>query len=189
MNQELRSRWEQRYRERSVQAPEPFVLEALPLLPRGRALDVAAGTGRNSVLLGRAGFQVQALDFSFTALQRLAAVARSESLPIACAVVDLDDFAVPEQHYDLIANINFLDRRLIPKLKHGLRIGGALLFETFLCDQAQVGHPSNPEFLLEHYELRELLRGLELLRYHERLIVSPRGAKSWRAGAIALRRV
>jgi tellurite methyltransferase len=188
MNEELRSRWEQRHREQRIGSPEPFILEMLPLLPRGRALDVAAGTGRNSILLARAGFHVHALDFSFSGLRRLSETAKKDSLPIDCTVVDFDDFSIPERHFDLIVDINFLDRKLIPGLKQGLRIGGALLFDTFLIDQAEIGHPNNPDFLLRHYELRELLDGLELLRYQERFSVSPWGVKSWRAGAVALRR-
>jgi hypothetical protein len=62
-----------------------------------------------------------------------------------------------------------------------------LLAETFLIDQAEIGHPSDPRFLLKHYELRELIGDLEVLRYREGLTVYSDGARAWRAGAAARR--
>ena len=47
--------------------PSHFSIEMLPLLPRGLALDVAAGTGRHSLALARAGMQ-RRRDGSFVAL-------------------------------------------------------------------------------------------------------------------------
>lgn len=169
-------------------APEPFVAEMLPLLPRGLALDIAAGSGRHSILLARAGFTVHAIDFSIPAMLNLGAVARAENLPIYPLVADLDVYPLPSHRYDAILNTTFLDRKLIPALKDALKIGGALLFDTFLVDQAATGHPRNPEFMLGHYELRSLLSGLEIVRYREGLTVYPSGDRAWRAGALAIRR-
>jgi len=184
-----RAVWDQRHREQRVAGPEGFVLELLPLLPRGLALDVACGAGRHAIFLGRCGYHVQALDFSLEAIERLARQARRERLEqVHGLVADLEDYPLPADYYDLIVNINYLDRQLIPRLKRALKPGGALLFDTFLVDQATVGHPTNPRFLLDHYELRELMAGLELARYQERFTVSPQGVKSWRAGALGRRR-
>jgi hypothetical protein len=61
------------------------------------------------------------------------------------------------------------------------------LFDTFLIDQAEIGHPRNPDFLLKHYELREMLRGFELIRYREGLTIYPDGFHAWRASALARR--
>ncbi|HLH75329.1 MAG TPA: class I SAM-dependent methyltransferase [Candidatus Binataceae bacterium] len=183
-----RADWDLRHREWRGAGPESFVLELLPLLPRGLALDVACGAGRHSIFLGRCGYRVHAVDFSLAAIEHLARSARQERLEkVQCLVADLEHYPLPADYYDLIVNINYLDRQLIPRLKRALKPGGALLFETFLIDQAQVGHPSNPRFLLGHYELRELMAGLELTRYRECLTVSPEGVKSWRAGALGRR--
>jgi hypothetical protein len=62
-----------------------------------------------------------------------------------------------------------------------------LLFDTFLIDQAAVGHPRNPRFLLEHYELRDLLSDMELIRYREGIVDYGGGKKAWRAIALARR--
>lgn len=188
MSEHLRTVWEGRHQEQRIGTPEPLVAEMLPLLPRGLALDVAAGMGRHSLLLARSGFTVHAIDFSLPAMIKLAAAAREQNLPVHPLVANLDDYPLPAEHYDAIINTCFLDRKLIAALKGALKIGGMLLFDTFLIDQAAIGHPRNPDFLLGHYELRELLGDLEIIRYREGLTVYPPGQPAWRAGALAVRR-
>jgi tellurite methyltransferase len=180
--------WEGRHQQGRIGSPEPFFTEMMPLLPRGLALDIAAGTGRHSLLLARAGFRVHAIDFSLPAMLKLAETAAADSLPIHPLVADLDLYPLPQAHYDAIINTCFLDRRLVAPLKRALKIGGALLFDTFLVDQAEIGHPRNPEYLLGHYELRSLLSDLDIVRYREGLTVYPGGQLAWRAGAVAVRR-
>ncbi len=85
-------------------------------------------------------------------------------------------------------NVNYLNRPLFPKLVRALKPGGALLVETFLVDQAAIGHPNNPDFLLKHYELRDLLGGLEIVRYREGLTVYRDQTRAWRASALAVRK-
>ena len=188
MSKDLRAVWEGRHQEQRIGPPEPFVTEMLPLLPRGLALDIAAGTGRHSLLLARAGFTVQAIDFSTPAMLKLAAAAQAENLAVHPLVADLDTYPLPAAGYDAIVNTCFLDRKLVPALKNALKIGGVLLFDTFLVDQAEIGHPRNPAFLLGHYELRALLGDLEIVRYREGLTVYPNGERAWRAGTLAIRR-
>lgn len=188
MTESARTVWENRHHEQNIGPPEPFVTEMLPLLPRGLALDIAAGTGRHSLMLARAGFTVHAIDYSLPAMLKLAAGAKAENLAIHCLAADLDAYPLPIARYHVILNTCFLDRKLIPALKGALKIGGALLFDTFLIDQAEIGHPRNPDFLLGHYELRTLLDELEIVRYREGLTVYPSGNRAWRAGAVAMRR-
>jgi tellurite methyltransferase len=180
--------WEEHHRGPSLGEPEPFVAEMIALMPRGIALDVAAGRGRNTLALARAGFKAVAIDSSPTAIRMLAAAARAESLPVLPVVADVAAFPIGEQSVDVVINVNFLDRALIPRLKDALRIGGVLLFDTFLIDQAAIGPPRNPDYLLDHYELRDLLGDMELVRYREGITVYPEGARAWRASALALRR-
>ncbi len=178
---------DRRFAGRAPGAPEPFFDEMLPLLPRGLALDVAAGTGRHSLALARAGMKVVAIDHSSAALETLTRTARAARLEIWPIVAELENFPIGAEQYDLVVNINFLDRALVPVLKRALRPGGRMLFDTFLVDQAALGHPRNPDYLLGHYELRALLDGLTLLRYREGLTVYQDGAQAWRAAALARR--
>ena len=86
---EKRSDWERRQRASAgPRAPEPSVVEVLDLLPRGLALDIAAGTGRHSLLLGRAGFRVVAIDYAEPALRTLQSIARAEKLSVWPLVAD-----------------------------------------------------------------------------------------------------
>jgi SAM-dependent methyltransferase len=184
--------WEDRYREGAkVSAPEPWVNEMMALLPRGGlALDVAAGAGRHSVLLARAGFKVVAIDYAEAGLRTLQAVARAERLTIWPVVADLGVFPLPRSCFDVVLNVSFLDRALVPRLAASLKPNGTLLFDTFLIDQLTAGHPRNPEFLLKHYELREMLDalGMRIVRYREGLTVyRSAGKQAWRAAALATR--
>jgi tellurite methyltransferase len=184
-----RTRWNEKHRGKSTPGdPEPFVLETLPLLAHGGlVLDVAAGRGRNAVALARAGMRVLAPDYSEVALSALAGFARAEQLAIWPILADFDTFALRERSFDAIVDVNFLDRALFPHFARALKPGGILLAETFLIDQAASGHPRDPRFMLKHYELRELMAGLELLRYREGLLVYADGSQAWRAGAVARR--
>ncbi|HLX36397.1 MAG TPA: class I SAM-dependent methyltransferase, partial [Candidatus Binataceae bacterium] len=129
-----------------------------------------------------------AADFSDGAMHALSEFARTHHLPIWPVIADLDSFAFRDQSFDAVVNTNFLDRALFPNFARALKPGGILLAETFLVDQAEIGHPTNPRFLLKHYELRELVGDLELLRYREGLIAYADGTRAWRAGAVARRR-
>jgi tellurite methyltransferase len=163
----------------------------LPLLPQGIALDIAAGTGRNSIALARAGRRVVAVDFSAAGLRQLAGIVRRDHLTISTVVADLEEtFPFGPNTFDLVLNVSYLDRALIPHLKSALRPGGAIFFDTFMVDEAGEsgdGHLRNTRFMLEHYELRALLAGLELIRYREGLVVYPGGKRAWRATALARR--
>jgi tellurite methyltransferase len=191
MNHERRAKWEERHSVGMPGDPEPSVAEMMHLLPRGRALDIAAGTGRNSIALARAGFRVIAADFSRPGLRTIAEIARRENLAITPLLVDLEQgFPFRPNSFDSIVNVSYLDRDLLPLLKTALRPGGALLFDTYLIDEADEaghGHLRNSSFTLNHYELRALLSNLELIRYREGLVAYPNGKRAWRAMALARR--
>jgi SAM-dependent methyltransferase len=185
MNREHQAMWQERHRA-APGNPEPSLAEMMPLLPRGLALDVAAGTGRNCIALARAGIDVVAADFSTAAMRSLAAIAQRDRLAIMPVIADLENsFPFRPRAFDLIANISYLDRGLVPALKQALRRGGVLFFDTFLVNQAESGHPRDPRFLLKHYELYDLLSDMELIRYREGIVTYPDGGHAWRATALA----
>jgi tellurite methyltransferase len=188
MNREFRDIWEERNRLADIGEAEPSVIEFQPLMPRGRALDIAAGKGRNSILLARGGINVVAVDWSKNALSSLALIARKDTLPIDPIMADLEE-SLPfrPESFDIVLNVNFLVRGLFPTLKKVLRTGGVLLFDTFLIDQAASGHPRDPRFLLGHYELSDLLSDMELIRYREGIVDYGGAKRAWRATALARR--
>ena len=101
--------------------------------------------------------------------------------------MDLDAAAFRAGSLDGIVCVSFLDRRLFASFSTWLRPGGTLLLDTFLVDQAELGHPRNPDFLLRRNELLESLAPrFCVLRYREG-IVEENGVKSARAGIVAER--
>ncbi len=80
--------WDERYQQVAYPAgtqPAAFLLEVLPLLPRGHALDLALGAGRNAVFLAERGWHVTGVDSSRVALERAEALARQRGVHIGRA--------------------------------------------------------------------------------------------------------
>src|SRR6266849_3861649 len=156
--------WDARYRESARQLadrPAAILAEVLPLLPRGRALDIACGAGRNAIFLAIRGWDVTAVDFSFAEPPR--------QLPgLHLIEGDLEKLSLPRQAFDLIVCTNYLQRSLFRQIEAALRSGGALLYETFTRDQLQfAAGPRNLEFLFNPGELRESFPDLATLFYRE----------------------
>jgi len=161
-----RDRWERRYRDRGRHGADPpsqFLQQHRRLIPAGPVLDIAAGDGRNALYLARNGHSIDAIDIAFAGLTRLMAAARAERLPVRAIQADLDDFPLPRDHYAAVINMRFLQRSLFPALKRAVRPGGIVMVETFLIDQRTIGHPTNPQHLLAHGELGDLLQGLTIV--------------------------
>ena len=136
-------------------------------IPRGRALDIATGKGRNAIFLAEHGFDVVAIDVSPVALDEARQRAAGKSLSISWQQADLERIELPEATYDLVVDFNYLQRSLIPQIKAALKPGGHVIFETYLIGQEILGHPKNPAYLLRHNELLELFRDFRVLCYRE----------------------
>jgi SAM-dependent methyltransferase len=163
--------------------PSSFLVDNLDLLPRGRALDLAMGYGRNAVFLAGAGFGVEGVDISPEAVSGALKAAREAGVQLTARVVDLESGheSIPRGAYDVIICFNYLHRPLIPAIREGLRPGGMVVYETFIVDQARFGRPSSLAHLLEHNELLHLFRDFRCLRYHEGMVGRTRAV----AGIIA----
>ena len=159
--------------------PSQFLVENVGLLPRGRALDVAMGNGRNAIYLARAGFEVEGVDMSPEAVNTAMASSRDAGVTIGAHVADLEGtYQIGKGNYDVIICFNYLQRSLIPQIKDGLRPGGMVVYETFIVDQAQFGRPRNPDYLLKHNELLDMFREFRCLRYREGIIEPSRAVAS-----------
>lgn len=161
-----------------VQQPEPtpsrFLVQQLHRLPKGRALDVACGSGRHALYLAGLGFDVEAIDRDAENLTQLAATARQRHLPnLTVKQVDLERPAeerpeFPPGTYDVIVVCFYLHRPLFPWLIEALKPNGVLLYETFTIDNYfRHRHPRRWEFCLAHNELLRLTATLRVLSYDE----------------------
>jgi len=102
-----REDWNRRYEQKdfvwTVEANR-FVTAEVGSLPPGRALDLAAGEGRNAVWLAEQGWTVKAVDFSDVAIAkaRQLAAARNVADKIEFVVADLTDYPFETDSFDLV---------------------------------------------------------------------------------------
>lgn len=182
-------RWDRQHGEvHGIPAPSRFLQEIIDSdhwkISPGRALDVATGKGRNALFLASRGFQVTAIDISSVGFEQGRKQAEESSLPVTWLKADLEDVQLDPTEYDLMVNINYLQRSLIPRIKSALRPGGHVIFETYLIDQQAAGHPKNPDYLLDHNELLDHFRDFRVLLYREGKFADS-AETSFRAGIFA----
>ena len=92
--------WDERYARRSwLSEPSSTVLEAVERLAPGRAVDVAAGTGRHARALADRGWRVTAVDFSSVGIEQGRAADREGR--VDWVVSDVADWA-PATPVDLV---------------------------------------------------------------------------------------
>ena len=150
--------------------PTRWLVDHAHLLPvSGSALDVASGSGRNALWLAARGLDTLALDRNLAAVVGIREAAARRAVPLRAEVVDLEANGVtlPAAVFDVVVVVHYLHRPLFPVLKAALRPGGLLVYETFTREQAARGKPTNPAFLLEPGELRELVAPFQIVAERE----------------------
>ena len=165
-------RWDERFGGKEFalgKEPNPFLKKHIRLLPKGKALDIATGEGRNAVFLAQNGFEVDAVDISEKGLKKAQKFAGEKGVNINTFLVDLDQYPIGKERYDLIADFYFLRRRLIPRIKKGLKKGGKVIFETYLLEHRKLGTggPKQAKYFLKPNELLRLFKDFGILFYRE----------------------
>jgi SAM-dependent methyltransferase len=170
--------------------PTELLADWLPRLPRGRALDVACGAGRNACFLAAHGFATDAVDISEVALARATDTAHGRGLQINWIQADLEARPLPfaDRQYDLIVLVRYVNTALYTALTALLAPGGFLLAEQHLRTEAEVVGPRNPDFRLAPGTQRSLLANLDVLFEHEGLVDDPDGRRAALTQIIAGRR-
>jgi SAM-dependent methyltransferase len=160
-----RIKWNEKFRNEDYpEEPAGPVKRFYHLASGKKALDIAAGKGRNTIFLSRMGFSVDAVDISDVGLAGFAG--RDPKINAICA--DLDNFDIPPGRYDLILNIKFLNRRLFPSIQEGLKPGGILIFHTLMVsDRVRKTQEHNREYLLRKNELLHAFLGMRVVYYEE----------------------
>ena len=164
-----RENWNKKYRQKKYSTtPSQIVRDYFKWAPGVKALDIGAGSGRNSLFLAQQGFSVDAVDISDEGLKQFAG--RHPSIHTICE--DLDTFDIPGNRYDLIINVKYLNRRIFPYIKEGLKPGGLLIFETFLESgraDGCTGHEKTirRDYLLRENELLHAFMSLRIVHYRE----------------------
>jgi SAM-dependent methyltransferase len=165
-----RQRWNKKYAAEAhgvSTEPVPFLVDHVDLLPRGDALDLAMGTGRNAVFLAARGFRVRGIDISDEAVARVQALARERGVTIEVERADLEGYRLPRASYDAIVCTYYLQRDLFPQIRDALRPGGVAVVETYTTDYLKYRPGFPRRYLLEPGELLAAFKGLRILRYQD----------------------
>jgi SAM-dependent methyltransferase len=165
-------RWDKKYQGEEFaygKKPNAFLKKHLSSLEKGVALDLASGEGRNAVFLAENGWKVDAVDISPVGVRKARRLAKEAGVKINFRQADLDFYPIAKEKYDLISILYFWDRRLIPRLKRGLKKGGRILFETYTFETLFRGleGPREAKYLLKANELLDLFRDFRVLFYRE----------------------
>jgi tellurite methyltransferase len=191
---DARENWNRRYSEQEFEPfpdrPSEWLVENRELIERvGRsghrprlALDVACGSGRNARYLAELGFAVDAVDVSDVAVAALRAAADERGLAVDARRIDLETEPLPVGRYDVIVQLNYLQRDLFGALERALTPGGILLVETVARAHVdELGNRFDPRFVLADNELLHAFPDLLVRHYREGVAEragKPRGVAS-----------
>ncbi len=178
MSKADQEKWDERYADGAFADrthPSVLLVNWIDRLPKGRALDIACGAGRNSLFLARKGFEVTAIDISGEGLRRAEVAARRENLKVAFVQQDLDAGLPRLDQFQAICLFRYLNQDLIRALPSNLAAEGILLVEEHLATDQPVIGPSNPKYRVQAGQLPHLLPGMSALFEQEGLVTDPDG--------------
>ena len=131
-----------------------FVEQHCRDLPPGRAIDLAAGEGRNAIWLAERGWDSTAVDYSSIAIDKARQIAERRNVSISTAVADLAGYVPTPGGYDLvvIAYLQLVDAELTPilhKAAEAVAPGGKLVLVSHDLSNLESGYggPQHPAVL------------------------------------------
>ena len=171
MSQFDRDKWNDRYTQRSRNSAElssEVIITALPYLSKeGKAIDIAGGTGRNSLQILAAGYEVTVADISQVGLK----IAEQEYAKIGVSLdtleIDFEEEPLPVGPWNVILQVCFLERKLFPQFASALAPGGLLIIAQPTLKNLEQHEKPPRAFLLEEAELENKFPELETLHYSE----------------------
>jgi SAM-dependent methyltransferase len=149
--------WNDRYRASELiwsAGPNQFVESICADLEPGRAIDLAAGEGRNAIWLAEQGWDATALDFSDVAIDKARQLAERRGVTITADVADLNAYVPTPGGYDLVlvAYLQIPDEQLTPILRRAAAAvapGGTFLLISHDLSNLDGGYggPQAPDVL------------------------------------------
>jgi len=191
--------WNKRYAQRefvwSLTPNQTVVTETAPLTP-ATALNLACGEGRNAVWLAEQGWQVSAVDYAKTGLDKARRLAAARGVAVDWILADVIEYPPSPATFALVL-IAYLHipahqrEQLIHNACQALQAGGTLLYIGH--DLSNIEHgwggPQDPAVLCTPQDIVNLLPDftIEKAEIFERPVTQEPGhGKPGEAGAIAL---
>ncbi len=162
-----KDRWDSKYEQETYifgKKPVAFLKNNVHLLPKGKALDLAMGEGRNGVFLATQGFDVAGWDISEVGLKKAHKLAEAHGVKIETRVVDLETAQFENNSYDVILIMYYMQRDLFPRIMDALKPGGMAVIETYNTDYLKYAR-FNKKYLLEPNELLGHFKDFKIIRY------------------------
>lgn len=113
-------------------------------------LDLACGGGRHGRLFLQRGHRVTFVDRDLSGVADLRGQDRAELIE---ADIEAGPWPLAGRQFESVVVTNYLWRPLFPQIAAALAPQGVLIYETFMAGNERFGKPSNPDFLLQSYEL------------------------------------
>jgi tellurite methyltransferase len=174
--------WDERYRTNpGDQCVTPLLAGGVSNLVPGRALDLACGSGRNTLWLAARGWKVTAVDGSSTAIEILKA--RNPAIDARVADLEKHEYAIEPDSWDLIAICYYLQRDLFEPAKRGVVPGGIVIAIAHIPEPAD---PQMTRFLLAPGEIASYFQDFQILHQYEGPSLDP-AHKRWIAEIVARR--
>ncbi len=155
--------------------PTPLLERLLTYIKSGAALDLGAGDGRNALYLAQNGFDVTAVDFSATAIEKIQYKAEHHHISIRGVISNVCDFEFSSVYNVIITTfvLHHLKKDegldVIRKMQLNTKTGGYNVITTFTQDgDFYRNDPDKQYFYPKHDELQGIYRGWEILWYGER---------------------
>ncbi|GAB6070401.1 hypothetical protein JCM30760_14980 [Thiomicrorhabdus hydrogeniphila] len=131
---------------------------------RPTVLDIGCGGGRDAIFLAKNRMNVTAIDNESKVLKRSKALANLSGANVKFKCCDIKKAGcLPEQQFDLITMVRFLNRETFNYIKQAIKPGGFVLFQTFTEGVEKFGSPKNPNFILKHGELAHFFAGFTII--------------------------
>ena len=193
-SESTKARWNERYdRNMYIYGKEPtaFLKQKMDGLKKGKALVLAMGEGRNAVYLAQNGFDVTGVDISEVAIEKCNELAKERNTTVNAVVVDLADYDMGEEQFDLITKFYYYEPSVFPQVIDALKPGGMFILEQFSIDHLKYREtsrfgPSNPDYLVKPNELLEHFKSLRILYYEDTVVELDEGMHKGTAAVIRL---
>ncbi|MBW2254304.1 MAG: class I SAM-dependent methyltransferase [Deltaproteobacteria bacterium] len=167
-----REQWNQRYAARDLvwtAEANQFVVSELTEHPRGTAVDLACGEGRNTVWLAEGGFDATGVDWSQVALDKARRLAEARGVSPTFVQGDLASWTPEGRTWDVVL-LAYLHlpwasmQRVLAQAAEAVARGGTLLVVGHASANLDrgVGGPQDPDVLYGPKRVAQALAGLQI---------------------------